>query len=155
MLKAVKIIASKNAAGRFAIVASAFNGRYVDAMVRAAKRVLNRAGAKQVKIIRVPGAFEVPVVASKLATLTPPFSAILCFGVIFRGETTHAQHIGEAVSLTLARLQTESKIPMIHGVYLFEDEAQARTRCLDPQHNRGIEIAQTALEMARIMKGLT
>jgi 6,7-dimethyl-8-ribityllumazine synthase len=154
MLKAVKPAKIKNATGRFAIVASTFNGRYVDSMLRAAKQILTEAGVKQIQIIRVPGAFEVPVVAAKLATLIPAFSAVLCLGVIFRGETTHAQHIGEAVSLALARLQTECKIPMIHGVYLFENEAQARIRCLDPNHNRGAEIAQTALAMARIMKDL-
>lgn len=154
MLKTVKQAKIKNSTGRFAIVAATFNGRYVDSMLRAAKKVLSQAGVKQIQIIRVPGAFEVPVVAAKLATVTPPFSAVLCLGVIFRGETTHAQHIGEAVSLTLARLQTECKIPMIHGVYLFENEAQARIRCLHPKHNRGAEIAQTALIMARVMNDL-
>jgi 6,7-dimethyl-8-ribityllumazine synthase len=154
MLAKVKPSKIKPATGRFAIVASTFNRRYVDSMLRAAKQVLSEADVRQIQIIRVPGAFEVPVVAAKLATLTPPFSAVLCLGVIFRGETTHAQHIGEAVSLTLARLQAECKIPMIHGVYLFENEAQARTRCLNPKHNRGAEIAQTALAMARVMKDL-
>ena len=154
MLKTVKKAKIKNSTGRFAIVASTFNARYVDSMLRAARKVLREAGVKKIQIIRVPGAFEVPVVAAKLATVTPPFSAVLCLGVIFRGETTHAQHIGEAVSLTLARLQIDCQIPMIHGVYLFENEAQARTRCLNPKHNRGAEIAQTALAMARVMKDL-
>ena len=136
--------------GRFAIVASKYNGRYVDALLRAARRELTGA---TVKVVRVPGAFEIPAVAAKLAAMkTDRFAAILCLGVIFRGETTHAQHIAEAVSGGLVRIQIEQQIPVIHGVYLFENEAQAIVRCLSRTHNRGVEVARTALEMARVME---
>jgi len=146
---------AKGPAGCFAIVASRYNGQYVDAMLRAAKKELVEAKAESVKVIRVPGAFEIPVVAAKLASSrVPRLSAVICLGVIFRGETTHAQQIGDAVSLALARLQTEHKIPVVHGVYLFENEAQARVRCLGAKHNRGTEVARTALEMARVMESL-
>ena len=155
MLRFVKKLKSTTVGGRFAIVASKFNGRYVNSMLQAARAELERARVEQVRVFRVPGAFEIPVVAARLASLPPPaFAAILCLGVIFRGETAHAQHIGEAVSQTLARLQAEYKIPMIHGVYLFENQEQARVRCLDKNHNRGLELAQTALEMARVMKSV-
>jgi 6,7-dimethyl-8-ribityllumazine synthase len=141
--------------GRFAIVASKFNPRYVDSMRRAAQAVLAQAKVSEVLVIRVPGSFEIPVVAAQLAAQTAnPFAAILCLGVVMRGETTHAQHIAEAVSLTLAQLQIQSKVPIINGVYLFENHAQARVRCLDKTHNRGIELAQTALAMARVMATL-
>lgn len=73
-------------------------------MLNAAARELKRAGAK-VRVIRVPGAYEVPVVAAKLSTLSPQPAAIICLGVILRGETTHAQHIGEAVSQALMQIQ--------------------------------------------------
>ena len=125
-------------------------------MLRAAKEVLQAAGAATIAVVRVPGAFEIPVVAAKLAgDHLPPLSAIVCLGVILRGETTHAEHIGEAVSQSLAQIQIEHGIPVIHEVLLLENEQQAAARCLSKDHNRGAEAAQTALEMARMMKGLT
>ena len=140
--------------GSFAIVASRYNTEYVDAMLRAAKKEIFRAGGK-VQIVRVPGAYEIPVVAAKLArTSSPPLSAIICLGVILRGATTHAQHIGEAVSNALSQIQIMHESPVIHEVLLLENEQQARERCLDQKHNRGTEAAQTALEMARVMKSL-
>src|SRR5438874_10100173 len=122
MLKPVKLKSFRAVASRFAIVASQYNARYVDAMLRAAKAELKRAGAKKIQVIRVPGAYEIPVVAARLArsasshasrithheihvTRQQPLSAIICLGVILRGETTHAAHIGEAVSQALMQIQ--------------------------------------------------
>jgi len=156
MLKPVKTKTARASGGTFAIVASRYNPRYVDAMLRAAKTEILRAGGT-VQIVRVPGAYEIPVVAAKLArqsTLNSQLSAIICLGVILRGATTHAQHIGEAVSNALVQIQIEHGVPVIHEVLLLENESQARERCLDKKHNRGTEAAQTALEMARVMKSL-
>jgi len=138
---------------RIAIVASEYNRRYVDAMVRSARAELKRGGAGEVLVVRVPGAFEIPVVAANLAA-GGEWSAIVCLGVIIRGETTHAQHIGEAVTNELARLQTAHHVPVIHEVLLLENEAQTRVRCLGSKFNRGAEAGRTALRMAEVMKGL-
>ena len=143
---------------RFAIVASTYNARYVNAMLRAATAEIRRAGGS-LQIVRVPGAYEIPVVAAKLARASRPatddsISAIICLGVILRGATTHAAHIGEAVSNALVQIQIQHEIPVIHEVLLLENEQQARERCLSRTHNRGTEAAQTALAMARIMSGL-
>ena len=143
---------------RFAIIASLYNSRYVDAMLRAARAELKRAGALSVQVVRVPGAYEIPVVAAALAMpangAKPSLDAILCLGVILRGETTHAAHIGEAVSQALMQIQLQHQVPVIHEVLLLENEEQARIRCLGRKHNRGTEAAQTAITMADVMRSL-
>jgi 6,7-dimethyl-8-ribityllumazine synthase len=153
MLRRVKNKTVEAGDDTFAIVASQYNAQYVDAMLRAAKTVLSKAGAR-VQVIRVPGAYEIPVAAAKLARVSSEnedLSAIICLGVILRGETVHAAHIGEAVSNALMRIQLTFELPVIHEVLLLENEEQAKKRCLDPKHNRGTEAAQTALEMAKVM----
>jgi len=156
MLKIVKTRKARVVGGTFAIVASRYNAGYVDAMLHAAREELHRAGA-HVRVVRVPGAFEIPAVAARLAQRSPKqsrYAAIICLGVIFQGETSHAQHIGWGVTHALAQIQVQHKLPVIHGVFLFEKVKHARVRCLGAKHNRGTEAAQTALEMARVMAGL-
>jgi 6,7-dimethyl-8-ribityllumazine synthase len=142
------------AGGNFAIVASRYNARYVDAMLRAAVKGLKANGASLIRIVRVPGAFEIPVAVAGLAKQPSAWSAIICLGVILRGETTHAQHIGEAVSQGLMQLQILTGVPIIHEVLLLENEAQAEARCRSTDHNRGTEAANTALEMKRVISRL-
>jgi 6,7-dimethyl-8-ribityllumazine synthase len=161
MLRANKRSTVNGKAEAFAIVASEYNAVYVDAMVEAAKAELDRAGAKRVEIVRVPGAFEIPVVATRLArsssgkaTGKAQYGAIICLGVILRGQTTHAAHIGEAVTQALMAIQLRCEVPVIHEVLLLENEEQARVRCLGKKHNRGTEAAQTALAMAHVIASL-
>ena len=154
MLRENPRLKTKADGGTFAIVASRYNARYVDAMLRAAVAGLKRAGVKNIQVVRVPGAFEIPAVAAKLAAGEPQPSAIICLGVIFQGQTSHAQHIGWGVTHALAQIQVQHKIPVIHGVFLFEKMEHARVRCLGKKHNRGTEAARTALAMARVMKDL-
>jgi 6,7-dimethyl-8-ribityllumazine synthase len=154
MLKALKRNSFRAGKTSFAIIASRYNTRYVDAMLQAAKAELKRAGAKDVQTIRVPGAYEVPVVAARLAR-EGSVSVIICLGVILRGETAHAAHIGEAVSQALMQIQLKYEVPVIHEVLLLDNEQQARVRCLGRKHNRGAEAAQTALEMAQVMRKLS
>ena len=150
--KASKTKANAVPGTRVAIVASRYNARYVNSMLRAAKAELAKAKVAA-EVVRVPGAFEIPAVASALARrLTNPIDAIVCLGVILRGETTHAENIAQAVTGALAQLQVEHSLPVIHEVLLLENVQQARERCLDARHNRGIEAARTAIEMTRVMR---
>jgi 6,7-dimethyl-8-ribityllumazine synthase len=151
MLKKVTQRQATSSGGSFAIVASRYNARYVDTMLRAARAELKRAGAA-VRVIRVPGAYEVPVVAASLARSAERPDAIVCLGVILRGETVHAAHIGDAVSQALMDIQLAYGVPVIHEVLLLENRRQAEVRCCNPEHNRGLEAAQTALAMAAVMR---
>ena len=159
MLKKVSSTARIHHGGKFAIVASRYNAVYVNAMLEAARNEIQSAKSSVV-VVRVPGAFEIPVVAASLArrsrNIDPKHhvDAVICLGVILRGATTHAQHIGEAVTNALVQIQVQHEIPVIHEVLLLENHQQARQRCLDSNHNRGREAAQTALAMARTMKHL-
>lgn len=162
MLKAIRQKKTRASDGAFAIVASQYNAKYVDAMVQAAEAEFKRAGAKEVEVIRVPGAYEIPLVAARVArsgsgqssSRAKRVSAIICLGVILRGETVHAAHIGEAVSRALMEIQLWHEVPVVHEVLLLENEQQARARCLRKTHNRGMEAAQTALAMAQVMERL-
>ena len=153
MLRKVQSGRQSGRAGKtVAIVASRYNAKYVDAMLRSAVAELKKARAK-IKVIRVPGAFEIPAVASALAR-SNQVDAIICLGVIFQGQTSHAQHIGWGVTHALAQIQVQHAIPVIHGVFVFEKEEHARVRCLGRTHTRGREAALTALQMTAVMDGL-
>ncbi len=153
MLKKVSRQRQSGAGCRFVIVASRFNVPYVDAMVRAARLELKRAGGT-VRTLRVPGAFEIPVVAAKLAASSEPPSAVICLGVIFQGQTSHAKHVAWGVTHALAQIQIQHHVPVIHGVFEFENKEHARVRCMDPDHSRGTEAARTAIHMAGLMSGI-
>ena len=138
-----------------AIVAARYNSKFTEALVSAAQEELRVGGIPRVEVVWVPGSFEIPVVAARLAQANDPeFEAIICFGAIFQGETSHAENIADSVSYSLAELQIRHGKPIIHGVLLFQNEEQARVRCFGKEHNRGIEAARTAVEMVRVMRGL-
>jgi 6,7-dimethyl-8-ribityllumazine synthase len=123
-------------------------------MLNAAIAVLKKAKAEEIQVVRVPGAFEVPLVTSKIITASPSPSAVICLGVIIRGATTHAQSISDVVSYALGTIALQAQIPVIHEVLLLENEQQAVERCLSKKHNRGAEAAMTAIEMSQLMARL-
>jgi 6,7-dimethyl-8-ribityllumazine synthase len=151
MLKKIRKGTRGGAAGRYAIVAAKYNARFTDALVRFAKAELRDAAS--VRVIRVPGSFEIPVVAGQLAR-SGAIDAVICFGAVLRGATTHADHIVLGVTHALAQLQVDSGVPIIHGVLLFENEDQAAERCLRKETNRGTEAARTAREMVEVCRNL-
>ena len=139
---------------RVVIVASEYNRPFVDGMTDAAIASLHAAGVTT-EVVRVPGAFEIPFAASLLARRTGPRrpDAIICLGVIWQGETNHAEHVGSAVTRALMDLQVREGIPCIHEVLTVRTEEQARARCLARETNRGGEASRTAMAMVRWMRG--
>jgi 6,7-dimethyl-8-ribityllumazine synthase len=139
---------------RIAIVASRYNARYVEGMSAAALEILKAAGV-QVELFHVPGAFEIPVAAAALAHRTEHRpDAVIGLGLIWQGETSHAEHIGSAVTNGLMSLAITSGIPMIHEILTVSTAEQAEVRCIHPKTNRGTEAARTAIETIRAIRSV-
>lgn len=133
----------------YAIVASKFNEVFVQSLVDNAHRELNALEpAANIVLIWTPGAFEIPLFVQAAAELKR-FQAIIALGVILEGETLHAHLIAEAVSRALLETSLKYKLPVLHGVLLVKDEAQAKARCMGTEHNRGVEVARAAVSAAR------
>jgi len=143
----------RSAAARrnFAIVASQYNPEFVKALVDAACAELEELSPKSgIKIIEVPGAFEIPVVLQEVAA-SGTADVILALGVIIRGETAHADLIGRTVTDSLQKIALQFRVPVIHEVLLVDNEEQARARTLGESQNRGIEAARAAVQIADVM----
>jgi 6,7-dimethyl-8-ribityllumazine synthase len=138
----------------FHIVASRFNGQYVDGLVNHAMEELGAlAPNASTAIHRVPGSFEIPVVVRKLVAQGEPDAIIAC-GVILQGETDHAQNLSRSVTDALQRIAIEHGVPVINAVLSFDNENQARARCLENKINRGTEAARAAVEIAKVISEL-
>jgi len=136
---------------RFTIVASQFNGTYVDGLVDHATEELRIIVPRaEISVQRVPGAFEIPVVISELASRNKADAIIAC-GVILKGETDHAQNLSRSVTDALQRIAVDQGVPVINAVLSFDNESQACERCLGNQINRGTEAARAAVEIAGTM----
>jgi 6,7-dimethyl-8-ribityllumazine synthase len=146
-----RVIESKR---KFAIVASQFNAPYVQGLVDHAENELNTlAPNATISIQRVPGAFEIPVVVRELASLDKADAIIAC-GVIMQGETNHAKNLSRSVTDALQRIAVDYGVPVINVVLSFNNETQARERCLENKINRGTEAARAAVEIANVMSAL-
>lgn len=146
----------QDAAGlRFGIVVSKFNEFITSRLLAAAVETLTKAGAARdsIEIVRVPGAFEIPVVARRLGR-SRRFDAVICLGAVIRGETPHFEYISAEVSRGIARASTDYDLPVVFGVLTTETVAQAMERAGPPDRNRGAEAARTAIEMATLLKRL-
>ena len=139
---------------RICIVASKYNEKYTDALVENAVEELGQQYPHaRIDLIRVPGAFEIPVMVASALKEEPP-SCIIALGLIIRGATDHADMIGQSVTNSLQQLAVQSLVPIIHEVLLVEDEKQAYARCIGTQLNRGREAAKTAAAMIDISNEL-
>jgi 6,7-dimethyl-8-ribityllumazine synthase len=138
----------------FSIVASLFNGRYVQGLIDHATRELKSLSPDAtISLHQVPGAFEIPVAVREIA-LQKKSDAILALGVILQGKTSHAQNLSHSVTHALQQIAVEHGIPVINAVLSLETEAQAEERCLGEEINRGTEAARAALEIGKVMGDL-
>src|ERR1043166_4849246 len=135
----------------FHIVASRFNARYVDGLIDHVTQEL-RALAPHATILlhRVPGSFEIPIVAREVAIQNKADAIVAC-GVILQGETDHAQNLSRSVTDALQHIAIEHGVPVINAVLTFDNEDQARARCLENKINRGTEAARAAVEIANAL----
>jgi 6,7-dimethyl-8-ribityllumazine synthase len=145
-----------SAAGlRFAVIQSRFNESVTKRLLQGALDALKTGGAHEdaIDVVSVPGAFEIPLVASRLAK-SKGYDALVCIGAIIRGETPHFDYISAAVSQGIARVAYDSGVPVIFGVLTTDTEEQAATRSGVNGPNRGYEAGAAAIEMANMMKRL-
>jgi 6,7-dimethyl-8-ribityllumazine synthase len=134
---------------RFGLVASRFNGTLVDQLLAGAVDCLTRhgAGAEAVEIVRVPGAWEIPVALEWLAA-SGRFDALIALGVVLRGETPHFEYICGECSRGAARVADRHGVPVAFGVLTCDTPEQAAARAGGKAGNKGWEAALAALEMA-------
>jgi 6,7-dimethyl-8-ribityllumazine synthase len=135
----------------YAVVASNFNQVYVDGLVAHFQEELGQILPGAVASVhRVPGAFEIPLMAQEIAA-QGGVDAIVAFGVIIKGETAHADHLGSSITQALLDCSLRYRLPVIHEVLTVNSEEQAKARCLEKEINRGIEAARTAAAMVQTL----
>ena len=138
---------------RFAILASRFNELIVEHLVRGAVDALRRHGAsdKQIEIVRAPGAFDLPVVARKLAE-TRRYDAIVAIGAVIKGATAHFDYVAGQCASGLAAVARETGVPVSFGVLTTDTIEQALERAGSKAGNKGADAALAALELANLLR---
>lgn len=143
-----------DAAGlRFGVIASRFNDEFVDGLLRGALDCLARHGAADddITVYRVPGAFEIPMMARRVIR---DFDAVVALGCLIRGETPHFDHISAQVTTELSRVAVDEQFPVAFGVITCNTVEQAAARSSAGAGNKGWEAALAAIEMANVWRAL-
>ncbi len=137
---------------KFALVVCRFNDFITDRLSGGALDALSRTGAEDedIEIIKVPGAFEVPLVAKKIA-MTKRFNAVICLGAVIRGSTPHFDYVSAEVSKGIASAGMESGVPIIFGILTTDTIEQAIERAGTKSGNKGWSAAMAAIEMADLI----
>jgi len=144
---------------RIAIVAGRFNDHVTKPLLEGALGALDELGAERVPVHWVPGAFEIPLVAQRLAT-SHRYDAVICIGAVIRGDTPHFDYVAGECAAGVARVSLDTGVPCVFGVLTVNDldQAMARTAVADGNNgaegNKGIEAAHTAVEMIDLLRNL-
>ena len=137
---------------KVAVVVSRFNSFLTEQLVKGAADAFVRMGGdeKNLTLVRVPGAYEIPVVAQKLAEKGA--DAVVCLGAVVQGATTHASLINGTTSMAFAKIALKTGVPVLDGIVSAENLEQAVERCGTKQGNKGFAVMQSAIEMANVLK---
>ena len=140
---------------KFGLVVSRFNEFFTKKLVEGAQDALLRHGVSEedIEIAWVPGTFEIPLIAKKLA-LTKRYDAVICLGAVIRGATPHAEYIASEVTKGIAKVGLETGLPIIYGVITADTLEQAIERAGTKKGNKGFEAAVSAIEMANLLKSI-
>jgi 6,7-dimethyl-8-ribityllumazine synthase len=140
---------------RFAVVVSTFNQEITEGLLRGARQALAEAAVADgdITVMRVPGAFEIPVTALRAAE-TGQFDAVICIGCVIKGETMHFEYIAGTVCQAIADAASATGVPIALGVLTTLTEEQAVARAADGPENKGREAALAAVEMATLFRQL-
>ena len=141
--------------GRFVLVAARFNGFIVDQLAAGATDALQRHGvtADRIDVVRVPGSYEIPLVAQHLGK-SGKYAAVICLGCVIRGDTDHYDHVAGAATSGIAQAALNSGVPVIFGVLTCDTLEQAIHRAGAKAGNKGFEAAVCAIEMVNLLKKL-
>ena len=141
--------------GRFALVAARFNSLVVEPLVAGALDALARHGVadESIDLVRVPGSFEIPLVAHQLAA-SERYAAVICLGAIIKGDTDHYEHIASQAATGVAHASLASGVPVIFGILTCDTLEQALNRAGGKAGNKGFEAAVTAVEMVNLLQKL-
>lgn len=141
---------------KFGLVVSRFNDFITSKLLEGAQDALLRHGVRQedIDIARVPGAFEIPLIAQRLAQ-TKKYDAIVCLGAVIRGGTPHFEYVAAEVSKGIAKVGLDTGLPVTFGVLTTDTIEQAIERAGTKQGNKGFEAAVDAIEMASLLKGIS
>lgn len=140
---------------RFGIIAGRFNSFIVDSLVEGAIDALVRHGAKEsdLQLVKVPGAFELPMVAARMAA-KKEFDAIIALGAVIRGGTPHFEYVAGECTKGLAMVSAQHDVPVAFGVLTVDTIEQAIERAGTKAGNKGVEAAMSAIEMVNLLKAL-
>lgn len=138
---------------RVALVVSRYNSFITDRLLQGAQRTLKTAGVadEDVTVAYVPGSFEIPLAAKRLAA-SGQYDAVVCLGCVIKGETDHYEHVSTAATLGILEAGLQTGVPVTFGVLTTENVEQARARAIDGEGNKGAEAAMAALEMANLLR---
>lgn len=138
---------------RFAVVVSRFNDFIVERLLGGAIDALVRSGAEErsIEVFKVPGAFEIPLVAKKLAG-SGRYHAVICLGAVIRGATPHFDYVANEVSKGIATVSLETGVPVTFGVLTTDNLEQAIERAGSKAGNKGWDAAMAAIEMANLLR---
>jgi len=140
---------------KFGIVVSRFNELFTNKLLSGAQDALLRhdVADEDIEIAWVPGAFEIPVIARKMA-LSGNYDAIICLGAVVRGSTPHFDYVASEVSKGVAKVSLDTGVPVMYGVITADTLEQAIERAGTKAGNRGFDAAADAIEMANLMKNI-